>query len=184
MKETIKHYFPLILTMLCAVFAIHILFRGFTNSSHGIFTDIGGYFSNYVQKDNLISIAEQIEAQAKTPLPTPKYIGKTLTVGEANSFDDLFALEQSDGSLVSISDLPTAALYLVDVKYSTGTSALTKFSSTDVENLEEIPSAAVYDTEKHLLYFHSSGIYTLYIRLYYDYRPGILFQCQVPVEVR
>lgn len=183
MKEVIKHYFPLILTVLCAMYGLLIFFHGFTNSQNGIFSDIGTYFSDGTQKDNLTYVANQMGAQEKAPLPTPKYIGNTITVGEAVSFDKLFTLEFTDGTLSTVEETPTAALYLVDVTHSNGTSVLMKLSSADVENLEELSTAAVYDTDNRLLYFHSSGIYTLYIRLYFNYQSGVLFQCQIPVEV-
>ena len=78
----------------------------------------------------------------------------------------------------------TTALYLVDVKASNNSSVLTRLSTESIKSLDQLPSAAIYDSEQHRLYFHNSGIYTLLIRLYYDHRPGILFECQIPVEAR
>lgn len=183
MKETIKHYFPLILTVLSAICAIQIFFHGSGNSQNGIFTDIGTYFSNGMQKNNFTSVAGQVESQKQTPLPTPKYVGNTRIVGEANTFEELFVLQFSDGTLSTIDESATAALYLLDIKNSNDTSVLTKLRSADIDNLEEVPSSVIYDTEKQLLYFHQGGIYKLYIRLYFDHRPGVLYECQIPVEV-
>lgn len=182
MKKAIKHYFPLILTVLCVVFAISILFYGFT-SQNGIFTEIGSHYLSNTQKNNSSSVAEEVEALEKAPLPTPKYIGNALITGETYSFDELFSLELSDGSQILVDEVDTAGLYLIDIKYPGGSSVLTELSTEAIASLEEIPSAAIYDTENHLLSFHKSGIYTMYVRLYFDYRPGVLFECQVPVEV-
>lgn len=183
MKKTIKHFFPLILTALCALFGLSILFHGFSNSPNGIFTEIGGYFLNHTQTDNLTLVAKQVETEEKRPLPIPQYIGGTLTVGEANAFDSLFTLKFPNGTITSIDAESTTALYLLDVTYSNASSALMKLSEEDINALDELPSAAIYDTDNRLLYFNKGGIYTLYMRLYFDYRPGVLFECQVPVEV-
>lgn len=184
MKEIIKHYFPFILTVLCAVCALSIFFYGFTDSQNGIFTDIGTYFSNETQKNHLTAVASQVEALEKAPLPTLIYNGNTLLVGEPHTWNELFTLHFSDGTISKLEEQATAALYLIDVAVSDGSSVLTRLSSAEIDSLEELPSAAIYDIEKQLLYFHKSGIYTLRIRFYFDYRPGVLFECQVPVEVR
>lgn len=176
MKETIKHYFPLLLTALCAVFSISFLFSSFS--------DVGYSFSNITQKDYVTSVAKQAEAQLNAPFPTPKYIGNTLNVGDAYSFENLFLLEFSDGTTTKIKEQSGTSLYLVDIKLHNDDSVLTELSSADIDHLEMIPSAVIYDTENHLLYFHNHGIYKFYIRLYYNHRPGVLFECLVPVETR
>lgn len=183
MKTVIKQYFPWILTVLCAVFAIHIFFHGFANENHTIFDEIGKLFSNTNQKDNQSNIAQQIEAQPQAPLPSIKYDGNTLTVGELYEFESLFTLSFPDGTMESAA-LSNTALYLVEVKNSAGNSVLTKLSASAIENLEELPSAAIYNEEEQLLSFHTSGIYTLYLRMFYQYEDGVLYQCNIPVEVR
>ncbi|MBR2045127.1 MAG: hypothetical protein IJ958_03205 [Agathobacter sp.] len=166
MKETIKHYFPLVLTVLGAIYAIYIIF-------HSI-AEIGLIFENASQKDNKTYIAQTLATQLEEDFPTPTYIGNSLIVGEGYVFETLFELDTDS----------TTALYLVDVKASNNSSVLTRLSTKSIKSLDQLPSAAIYDSEQHRLYFHNSGIYTLLIRLYYDHRPGILFECQIPVEAR
>ncbi len=184
MKRTITHLFPLLLTLLCTIFALFLLLGQSSDSTMGIFTKIGSHFGNISQKDNVSSVAEKAEALEKVPLPTPNYVGESLLVGDVHSFADLFTLKFADGTTSTLRETPNTALYLMDVKMDNGTSVLTKLSSFDQENSEEIPSAAVYDTQNHLLSFHQSGIYTLSLQLYYDHRPGVFFVCRIPVEVR
>lgn len=176
MKDVIKHFFPLTLTILCAIFAIHIFLYSFT--------DIGNIFSDVTQQHLSSSVIEQINAKPESPIPTPKYIGKTLHVGTPTAFDDLFVLELADHTITTVEDLPNTALYLVDVTSSNGVSLLTELSSSDIDNMEEIPSAVIYDKENRLLYFYRSGVYTLHIRLYFNHQSGVLFECQIPVEAR
>lgn len=184
MKRTITYLFPLLLTLLCTIFAVFLLFEQTSDSANGIFTKIGSHFGNLSQKDNISSVAEKTEALEKVPLPTPSYVGESLLIGDVHSFADLFTLKFSDGTTSTLSETPNTALYLMDVKMDNGTSVLTKLSGFNPENLEEIPSAAIYDTKNHLLSFHQSGIYTLSLQLYFDHRPGVFFKCRIPVETR
>lgn len=176
MKQTIKPFFPLILTVLCALFGIYTLFQ-----SIGF---IGRELTIFSQKNLQTSVAKQLAAQDSLPVPQLQYVGGTLLVGDASPLLSLFSLEFSDGSRKNISEIPSAALYLIDVRSPRDSSILTCLTTDEVDSLEEIPSIAVYDTENQLLYFHQSGVYTLTIRFYFDSRPGILYECQVPVEVR
>ena len=176
MKETIKLYFPLALTALCAVFAISILF-----AKHSSLQEM---LSKLTSPDYSSTVANELYQLTSGPLPTLKYTATTLTVGDANHFKELFSRVFSDGNETPFHTYQNAALYLVDVKNSSGTSILTKLSTPEIDALESLPSAAIYDTEKQLLYFHKSGSYTLYIRFYFEDRSGILYECQIPVETR
>lgn len=183
MKNLIKHYFPLILTVLCAFFAIGIFFHRFTNSPYDIFTSIGSSFSDVKQKDNLSTVVQKEEAQPKAPLPSILYTGGTLTVGNVFPFQELFTLLFSDGTTTSPSAITTAALYLNDIQTLDGVSVLTQFSSHEIETFEELPSAVVYDKEKKVLYFYQTGTYKLSLHFFPDGEDGIFFECMIPVEV-
>lgn len=184
MKRTITHLFPLLLTLLCTIFAVFLLLGQTSDSANGLFDKIGTHFENLSQKDNVSSVAENVEALEKVPLPTPAYTGGSLLVGDIHAFTDLFTLKFSDGTTSTLQETPNTALYLMDVTTDTGTPVLTKLSDFEQENSEEIPSAAVYDTRNHLLSFHQSGTYTLTMQLYFDHRPGVFFTCRIPVETR
>ena len=172
MKQFIKQYFPLILTVLGACFAIQIFFHGFGTLPSNIFTHMGSSFSTLNQKDNLSTVAQKMEAQPDVPLPSLLYTGKTLILGEAVCFPDLFPLSD-----------PSAAVYLNDIKNQNGISVLTILTSDEIDNLEELPSEVIYDKEQQLLYFHNSGIYQISLRLFLEGKDGILFECSIPVEV-
>ena len=176
MKETIKHYFPLILSVLCATYAIYTIFHSLT--------EIGQAFETMSQKNHKSFVAQTIASQIEEEIPTPLYIEQSLIVGEEYFLEDLFELEFSNGSLIPFGADSDIALYLIDIKNANHTSILTKLSTENITSLNTIPSSAIYNTDKKLLYFYSSGIYTLYIRLYYHHHPGVLFECHIPVEVR
>lgn len=172
MKPFIKQYFPLILTVLGACFAIQIFFHGLGRLPSNIFTYMGASFSDFNQKDNLSTVAQKMEARPNVPLPSIIYSGKTLTIGKAIYFPDLFPLSETN-----------AALYLDDIRNQNGISVLTSLSSSEIETLEELPSGVIYDKEQQLLYFYDSGIYQVSLRLFLEGNDGILLECNIPVEV-
>ena len=176
MTETIKHYFPLVLTILCALYAVYIIFH-----SIGILGDI---LKEVTQKNNKTLVAQALATELDLPIPTPVYVGNSLSTEEGYNFHNLFKLKLANGTIISLDSDSDIALYLIDVKSRNNTSVLTKLSTEEIESLYQLPSSVVYDKEQHLLYFHNNGTYTLFIRLYYNHRPGILFECQVPVETR
>ena len=166
MKEVIKHYFPLVLTALCAIFAVYTLLHSLD--------ELNKIFAQTTQQNNKTLVAESLASRIVDTLPTPAYIGGSLSVGEGYDFDSLFLIDSKSDT----------ALYLIDVKSSNKESVLTKLTSTNINALSQVPSAALYDTEKHRLYFYNSGIYTLLIRFYYNHQPGVLYECEIPVEAR
>lgn len=183
MVNMIKHYFPFILAVFCTIFAIQIFFHGFAASPYDLYTSLGTIFSDTKQADNSSSIAQKMEAHPKVPLPSIQYVGKTLMTGDPVHFQELFTLTFSDGMVVSPTSITHAALYLDDIKNSKGNSVLTQLTSLEIANLEEVPTAAIYDTEQDLLYFHNSGIYKIILRLFVEGEDGIVFECNIPVEV-
>ena len=184
MKTSIKHFFPLVLTVLCSFIGIMILFHGFQNHAHGIYFDIGTAFSDIKQNNHSTLVTDEFIQSEKEDLPTLLYVGNSLTIGEEYALSNLFLLQNASGTISTLDKLNNTALYLIDIKGETQNSVLTILSTSDLEQLEELPSKAIYNPETQFLYFHQSGIYTLYVRLYFDSRPGVLYQCKIPVETR
>lgn len=176
MKETIKHYFPFVMTVLSAVMAISILFANINS--------IGELFSTQKTNNYATTITEQINSLNNESLPLLTYNASALAVGDANILKELFSLKFADGNMTTIANSSDASLYLVDIKNQNNTSVLSKFSSDDIAAMETYPSKAIYDTEQDLLYFQDSGIYTFLIRLHFRHHKGILYECKIPVETR
>ena len=90
MKEIIKHYFPLTLTALSAVYAAFFFFHGFGDSSQGSFSHIGTSFQIPEQKEIYSTVAQEISKQTPAPIPIPVYSADTLTIGNTYDFDCFF----------------------------------------------------------------------------------------------
>ena len=183
MKNVLKYYFPLLLTVLCVFFILQILFWNISEPSANMFTSIGERLGNIKQTDNTTMVAKKEGAKPQTPLPSITYSGGTLTSGTAVSFPKLFTLTYADGSTASPAASTTAAVYLSDIRNTEQTPVLTRLSSKEIQTLEELPSAVVYDTDRQLLYFYQNGIYSLSLQFFVDGEDGVYFACQIPVEV-
>ena len=90
MNEGLKHFFPLVLTVLCVVCGITLLTSVW---------DIGSAFSNLTQNGASTTIAEQWNTQSNEPFPTLLYTGNSLTVGESIPISDLFLLQTATGNV-------------------------------------------------------------------------------------
>lgn len=183
MKNILKLYFPLILTVLSVFFILQFLFHGLADTSSNLFVAIGNNYTDAKQKDNRSLVAQKEGAQPKAPLPSIAYTGGTLITGEDFSFPKLFTLTYFDGTVLSLDAATTAAIYLKDIRNKENDSVLTRLTSMEIKDLEELPSPSVYDTDKQLLYFYQNGIYHLTLQLFIDGEDGIYFTCNIPVEV-
>ena len=129
------------------------------------FPDSGKTFSDCIvemierkmsQKNHKSFVAQTIASQIEEEIPTPLYIEQSLIVGEEYFLEDLFELEFSNGSLIPFGADSDIALYLIDIKNANHTSILTTLSTENITSLNTIPSSAIYNTDKKLLYFYSS----------------------------
>lgn len=96
---------------------------------------------------------------------------------------DMFEVEYEDGTRIPLSEDDNTSIYLVDVRDSANNILVEKLTTEDIEVLEEIPAAFVYDKEQHILYFHQSGTFQVFIRVYTGSSQGVLYEFTIPVEV-
>mgnify|MGYP003301527749 FL=1 len=56
-------------------------------------------------------------------------------------------------------------------------------STDDLANMEELPSAFVYDKELDMLYVFGSGTYTVSVKIYFDVGGMETYEFKLPVEL-
>ena len=172
MKETLKPIFLIIIATLCLLFSL-FLFSHVESLSAILLAH---------NKNNISSLSPNDSDITHTLSLNLKYYGGTLSIGEEVTFSSLFNLETSPN--FSLSNPSNIQFHLLDIRNTSGQSALSFLNSEEIEALEEIPSSAVYDKTNDLLIFFQSGIYTVHLRLYYDNKPGNLYEFTLPVESR
>lgn len=183
MKNLINENFLIILAAIGLIFLVTVYFVGLGNEG-GIFTSLGSGVESTTQESYITDIAPELEGAVTTEIPTIHYSGGARTVGDVIELKNLFDVEYEDGTTVKLSEATNLKVVLKDVRDKEDNLVVTKLSTEDIEALEEIPTAFIFDKEQNLLYFHKSGIFTVYIKIYSGTGNGILYQFSIPVEVR
>ena len=137
-----------------------------------------------VKSDMPVSeVHKKIEDVISVEIPQIHYIGDTRTVGDMVEITELFEIEYEDGTVVLAKEDEKGSITLSDIKDTSDNTALTKLATEDVDALEDIPTAFVYDKEQHILYCHRSGVYKVYVKYYSGSANGVLYEFMLPVEV-
>ena len=163
---------------------IGVFFFSKGENGMGVFGTAGTIFFPLLQNDVMINKgAEHLQGSTDAYIPIVSYDGGSLQQGEAIVFKSLFSVEQEDGRIVNGGIEDGFALYLTDIKSSAGKSVLEKMSTDDLSNMEEIPSAFVYDKELDMLYVFGSGDFTVMLKIYSDKGGMETYEFQLPIEL-
>lgn len=181
MKRTIKELFPLVLAAFACLFALMVLFTGW--SGNGIFGDIGAGFSGMQAGDAVPEFGTGADGLMESGnIPSLKYSGGTRETGSCIRLEDLFQVIYPDGTVAEAASDSQMVIYFVDAEDSSGNSTAVCLTTQEIADMEEITSPLIFDQEQELLYCHKSGIYKMYVRMYYGNYDGILMEFSMPVE--
>lgn len=161
------------ISALALVFFINVIFGEDTFGRFGRDIDFGADQMTVKPEDTFSDVSGDVF----------KYSGGARKSGEAVLLSDMLEIQNADGSTTRLTDAEGITVSLSDVKDTYQNSVLTKLGTQETEDLEEIPTAFVYDREQSLLYFYKSGVYDVYVTIYKDDRNGIRYVFSVPVEV-
>ena len=183
-KDVIKQFYPLLIMCSCVLFVIYVFFSAGDYGNEGIFENIGYIYRTMIgddarEDDSILYLASSTDAY----IPAIKYNSGAKSVGECMKFHSLFLVEMQDGSFVSGDEENGFALYLEDIKNTSGNSVLERLSSEAIDELEEIPAPFIYDKENDLLYVYSSGVYLVQIKVYGTGGGMQVYEFNLPVEI-
>lgn len=181
MKKIIRDIVLMILAVIGVLFAVVVIFGNRNEKS--MFESIGDGMGTVSQKAYTSDIATELEENKYVEIPTIHYIGGSRTVGDEVYLADMFEIEYADGTIVPASSDDKTAIYLVDIRDSLNNIIIENLTTEQIESLEEIPAAFVFDKEQSILYFHKSGVFTVYIKVYTESQSGVLCEFMIPVEV-
>ena len=181
-KEIIKQFYPILIMCACVSFVVYVFFSADYNGGKGVFENAGNVYAPMIEDDELkYDGLTYIGDEVNSYVPEVKYNAGAKQVGDCIRFKELFLVKREDGSWVAGNTEDDYALYLIDIT-RTGNSVLEYMSYEEIENMEEIPAAFVYDKENDLLYIYGSGIYTVKIKVYGNSGASKVFEFQLPVE--
>lgn len=181
MKKTLKEYFSVIIAVVGVFFAVAVYF-GTGGMENGLFADTGEALAGSDDRQILSNVPEGA-VPTDMDIPLVKYAGGAWTVGTSADFRELFRFIFEDGRSISGKDAENYTMYFKDVTDMSGNSVCEKLQTKDIESMEEIPSAFVFDKETKHLYFHKSGKFMMYVRVYYSADTYVDYEFAVPVEV-
>ena len=175
MKELIKHYIVAVSLALFTIFCIRYLITDSVNGIGSIFENV----NTKQQKSNSHLLLKEITEET----PNVKYIGGTKQVGDVVIFKELFEVGISGGNYQSGIKEEGFSLYFEDIQNQYGDSMVTYLNTEEIEVLEEIPSAFIFDIEQQQLYFYKSGTFLMYIKVYTENGSSTIYSFTIPVEV-
>lgn len=182
-KSIVKQFYPLLTMMACVFFAIYTFFSANLNNGQGMLEAGGNLYAPMLETDELINDGFSfVGDSSREEVPVITYISGVQKVGTNFIFKSLLNVIKTDGTVVNGTTEDGFALYLIDIQTKEGKSVLQTLSATDIENLEEIPSAFIYDKAADRLYLYSSGLYTVYVKIYSESGGQETYEFKLPVE--
>lgn len=182
-KDIIKQFYPLLIMFSCLFFVIYIFFSAGEDSAAGVFENAGAAYHSMLEDDDLKNEGLSYIGDASDGyVPLIKYHSKAKEVGDCVNFKSLFLVQKKDGSFVNGALEDDFAIYLLDIKNEAGNSVLMRMSSEELEGLEEIPAAFIYDEEQAFLHMFESGNYIVYLKIYGHSGGFQMYEFKLPVE--
>ena len=182
-KDIAKQFYPLLIMLACVLFVVGVYFSADMFGGTGVFEGTGEVFEPMLVSDELKNDGlSYVGSTSSGYTPVVKYISVAHAVGESVTFKDMFTVRKEDGTTVSGSTEDGFAIYLIDIKSLSGNSMLEVLSTEEIAGLEEIPAAFIYDKELDTLYFHGSGTYMVYVKVYGPDGGQTTYEFKLPVE--
>ena len=182
-KDLIKGFYPLMIAGACVAFVIGIFFSSPLNGKTGVFEGVGSIYIPIVNTTPVQNEGLHFEGNSISgDVPVLKYNHGAASSGEGLVFKDLFQVPKSNGTYVNGSVEDDFAIYLMDIRTMDGNSVLEVLSSAEIEDLEEVPAAFVYDREQDILHIFGSGTYVVYVKIYGSSGGQVVYEFKLPVE--
>ena len=178
----LKSIYLLVIAVIGVVFAITVFFTGQNGAGGGMFSAIGDGVGQIQQLENIVEVSAETNSQVTNNLKL-HYTGGVKQVGDIVALDDMLLVENESGSKSKLSEA-NIIIDLINIKDASGNSQLGKYDTEYINSMEVISTAVVYDTEQHVLYFHESGVFNVLFKIYTGAGEGILYEFNIPVEMR
>ena len=163
-RDILRPFYSLIIIASCLCFVMSVLFIEFPHCKELFFIILD---NGELKMEGLDYIKDTQYEE-----PVPHYIAGAQKMGTSIHFKDMFSMNNAENY----------AMYLMDIRGASGNSVLEKMTTDEMVNLQEIPAAFIYDTNEDILYFHGSGVYTVYVKVYDKNGIQTIFEFKLPVE--
>ena len=183
-KDFVREYYHLMIAGACVLFVVSVFFSNTSNDGMGVFGNAGTVYESMLDTENIgTSGPTFIGGAGALETPVIKYASGAREVGEVLTFKNLLKVLLPNGTEVSGSTENGFAIYLVDIRNAEGNSEMLVMSGQEIEDLEEIPASFLYDKENDQLHLHTSGTYTVIVKIYGAGGGFAEYEFKLPVEV-
>ena len=181
MKEIIKNYFALAISALFFIFCMNYIFSSALGDE--LRTQIGSIFRNIEKEDIKSQSHLLLEEMLTATAPKVKYVGGTKNVGDVVAFKELIEVCLIEDFYQLGIEEDGFYIYFQDIFDKSGYSVVTYLNEDEIDALEEIPTAFIFDKERQSLFFYKSGIFVMSIKIYTDDGISSTYEFSIPVEV-
>lgn len=181
MKEVIKNYLAIVISALFAIFCINYVFA--SPMGNELRNQIGSIFKNAQKEDTKSQSHLLLEEMLTATAPKVKYVGGTKNVGDVVKFKELIEVCVSENIYKLGTEEDGFYIYFKDICDESGASVVTYLNEREIDTLEEIPTAFIFDKQRQLLFFYKSGIFVMTIKIYTDDGISTTYEFAIPVEV-
>lgn len=179
MNKPLKHIFSILVIVPLVLFSAYLLYGKNQNGDIQIFESFGTVLEASGEEE-----APAADVMPGNPeAPVIKYNQGTHTVGSSTRFKAMFTVVTQNGTKNGTVE-DDFSLYLSDVRNPADLSVVEFLTTGQIDALEEIPAAFLYDKEQDILHFHQSGIYTVMVNVYGADGSMAQYEFSIPVEAK
>lgn len=179
MQRPLKYIFAILVIVPFVIFSVYLLFGKNQDGNYQMFDTIGNTLESAKVSD--APNAEISLSQSAAPIIT--YNQGAQEVDTMVEFKSMFTVTTENGTKNGAVE-DDFALYLSDIRSVADLSVVEFLNTEQIEALEEIPAAFLYDKEKDILYFHQSGIFIIIVNVYSTDGSMAQYEFVLPVEVK
>ena len=182
MKDIAKTFYQMLIMLACVVFVIGVFFCVFVYEKNNVFEGVGILYKPMLKEEVVSDGISYMNAYVSKFVPTIKYDGGVQLQGSFIPLKRQFEVLKEDGSVVRGDIEDEFSIYLLDIKNQRGDSVLAQMTTEEIADIEEIPTAFIYEKEQDRLYCFETGIYIVTIKVYGANGSQDIYEFQFPVE--
>jgi len=183
LKSMIRQFYHLLLLSLCLLFLLQIFFGEGIEGERDIFTAVAHVYEPMMEDETWqCNGLSYIENEVSDEVPEVIYAADAQQAGTNLVFKSTLNVRKADGTVVSGMTEDDFAIYLMDIKTVEGECVLETLSTSEIEDLGEIPVPFIYDESADRLYIYSGGVYLIQVKIYGSGGGQAVYEFWLPVE--
>ena len=183
LKSMIRQFYQVLFLSLCLLFLLQIFFGEGIEGERDIFTAVAHVYEPMMEDETWqCNGLSYIENEVSDEVPEVIYAAGAQQAGTNLVFKSTLNVRKADGTVVSGTREDDFSICLLDIKTIEGESVLEILSTSQIENLGEIPAPFIYDKATDRLYLYSGGVYLVQVKIYGSGGGQAVYEFWLPVE--